>query len=285
MSASPAPSLPSLAGPPETARLRAVAATSPRAGAVVATSAYRLASVVVPGAALVVPLAGTKRVRLGERPVVCPAGAALVIADQVALDVENLPDERGAYLALTLALPARVRASVSALLEGPVPAADEPIGVCPLPALEAALVAFFALPAEADPLVVDHALAGVVVALVGAGAGRMLAPREPGLADRIREMAGAAPARPWAAEDFERALHVSGATLRRRLAAEGTSVRRLLVDVRLHHGLALLQTTRAPLKAVAYASGYRSLASFREQFRARFGCEPSLVRADPRRST
>jgi AraC-like DNA-binding protein len=253
---------------------------APRVGTVVATRAYRIVAVQIPGPLLVVPLVGTKVAHRGERRIECPPGSALVVHDRVAMDVENLPDASGSYTALVLPIPARVRASVYALFEGPLPStADERITVCPRSALQDALMVLLALPPEAGSLAEDHALAGLAVALVRAGHSRFLAPREPTLADRVRELASAAPAHPWSAADMERALHMSGATLRRRLAEEGTSFRRLLADVRLHHGLLLLQTTRKPLKGVAFESGYRSLASFREQFRARFGCEPSVVRA------
>jgi AraC-like DNA-binding protein len=85
------------------------------------------------------------------------------------------------------------------------------------------------------------------------------------------------PDREWTSADFEEALNVSGATLRRRLAEENTSLRLLLREARLHHGLVLLQTSRRPLKSVAYACGYRSVPSFTRNFVARFGIEPAAV--------
>ena len=74
---------------------------------------------------------------------------------------------------------------------------------------------------------------------------------------------------------------MSGPTLRRKLAAEGTSLRALVRDARLDHGLCLLQSTRRPLKAVAAACGYRSVPSFSRQFTERYGVEPALVAAQP----
>ena len=70
---------------------------------------------------------------------------------------------------------------------------------------------------------------------------------------------------------------MSGATLRRRLAQEKYSLRQILRETRLLHGLGLLQSSRRPLKSVALACGYQSVASFSRSFIAQFGVEPSAV--------
>ncbi len=85
------------------------------------------------------------------------------------------------------------------------------------------------------------------------------------------------PSREWSSAHFEAALHMSGATLRRRLAEEGTNLRAVLREARLHHGLELLQTTRLPVKAVASECGYRSVSKFSRGFIAQFGIGPATV--------
>jgi AraC-like DNA-binding protein len=97
------------------------------------------------------------------------------------------------------------------------------------------------------------------------------------MAARIRLLVAQAPARNWSSRDFEAALHVSGATLRRRLAQEETSLRSILKETRLHHALGLLQSSRRPLKSIALACGYQSLASFSRGFAAQFGVTPTAV--------
>jgi AraC-like DNA-binding protein len=109
------------------------------------------------------------------------------------------------------------------------------------------------------------------------GHAQFLHASDPSLGARIRLLVAAAPEREWASADFEEALHVSGATLRRRLAEEGSSLRVLLREARLHHGLALLQCSRRPVKSVALACGYRSAASFTRNFIDHFGVDPSAV--------
>nr|WP_276544326.1 helix-turn-helix domain-containing protein [Pseudomonas grimontii] len=71
---------------------------------------------------------------------------------------------------------------------------------------------------------------------------------------------------------------MSEATLRRRLAQENARFEDLLVDVRMHHGLMLVQTTDWSIIRIAEASGYRSRARFAERFKQRFGYLPSSVR-------
>ena len=79
---------------------------------------------------------------------------------------------------------------------------------------------------------------------------------------------------------MEALLGMSGATLRRHLAAEDTSLRELLVDVRMGIALNLLYGTQLPLKTVAARVGYRSPDGFVRAFRARYGLEPSHLGRD-----
>lgn len=97
-------------------------------------------------------------------------------------------------------------------------------------------------------------------------------------ADRLREIIGEAPEQRWTAHRAGHALAMSEATLRRRLASERTRFDELLVDVRMHHAMMLLQTTAWSIPHVAEACGYRSRARFSDRFRTRFGYPPSAVR-------
>lgn len=102
--------------------------------------------------------------------------------------------------------------------------------------------------------------------------------RESDTVATVQAMVAARPHLPWAAADAARALGVSEPTLRRRLAAENTSFRQIAADMRLAHGLHLLQTTRQPIVEVAAACGYDSPSRFAARFRARFGMSPSELR-------
>lgn len=123
----------------------------------------------------------------------------------------------------------------------------------------------------------DHVLAGLLLALARSGQSQFRLAQDPALAARIRLLVRADPAREWCSAEVEARLHMSGATLRRHLAAESTSLRVLVREARLDHGLHQLQATRRPLKTVAQACGYRSVPSFCRQFAARFGVDAATV--------
>lgn len=95
---------------------------------------------------------------------------------------------------------------------------------------------------------------------------------------RLRAMIGEAPARRWTAQAVGKELAMSVATLRRRLANEGARYEDVLVDVRMHHALMLVQTTAWSITRVAEACGYQSRARFTQRFHERFGYLPSAVR-------
>jgi AraC-like DNA-binding protein len=90
-------------------------------------------------------------------------------------------------------------------------------------------------------------------------------------------MVAAEPQRDWSSADLESTLAVSGATLRRHLAAEGRSLREVIAEARLSHGLTLLLSTDLPVKSVAARVGYTSVSAFIKRFRERYGVEPSRV--------
>lgn len=100
----------------------------------------------------------------------------------------------------------------------------------------------------------------------------------PRVTTQLREFISEAPERRWTAQDAAQLLLMSESTLRRKLAHEQTRFDELLVDVRMHHALMLLQTTDWTVPHVAAASGYRSRTRFSDRFRARFGYTPSTVR-------
>lgn len=103
-------------------------------------------------------------------------------------------------------------------------------------------------------------------------------PQAPGLSGRLRTLIGEAPSQHWTAQTAGKALAVSEATLRRRLAGESARFEDVLIDVRMHHAMMLVQTTSWSVPEIAQACGYKSRARFAERFKARFGYLPSAVR-------
>ncbi|MGH8355593.1 MAG: helix-turn-helix transcriptional regulator [Pseudomonas sp.] len=228
---------------------------------------------------LVVPLAGRKRLRNGAEWLDCSCGAFLMLHRAQAVDVENIPEADAAYRALTIAFPWRVVEIARAMLAmhpRPTPLSAASASVGPVDSLGRALQAYLAAE-PGEPLAVDHGALGVLLALAQAGHDGFRSASDPSLAARVRLMVTAAPAQDWQSARIEEALCISGATLRRRLQEEGTSLRAVLLEARLHHGLTLLQTTAQSVKSAAAACGYSSVPSFSRAFGARFGIEPSAI--------
>lgn len=227
---------------------------------------------------IALPLAGTKRARLGEQRVEVRPGELFVITGPASLDVENIPEPAsGEYLALGVALDERVIGAAQRLLPERARDPAPRIAGLPIGALATPLLDWTRALERRDEALARHALVGVVLRLHELGLEGIVARRTPRLAAQIRERVAADPTRPWASSHLEELLGMSGATLRRRLAAEGESLREVIAHARLAHALELLYTTRLPVKAVAQRSGYASAASFARRFEERYGIEPSRV--------
>jgi AraC-like DNA-binding protein len=107
-------------------------------------------------------------------------------------------------------------------------------------------------------------------------------PVDPGVSIRVRALIAGRLDCAWTADRVARELAQSEATLRRRLAAEGTSLKELLVDARMAMALTLLQATTQPVSAIALAVGYECPSRFAVRFRQRFGFAPTAVRGHER---
>ncbi len=256
----------------------------------VAQRAYRLRAVHVDAPLLVVPMAGLKRLEVDGKQAEVACGEFAMLHQACSMGVENLPppDSADPYRAWVVPFPWRVvtmaRSLVGAHSSGApaltsVPAKPFSCGdLTPLlPGVRAYLTAMSSTGEVPNAAQRDHALLGLLLALARAGHDHFLHAQDPSIAARIRLLVAAAPARNWVSGDFELALHVSGATLRRRLAQQETSLRKILRETRLQHGLGLLQSSRRPLKSIALACGYLSVASFSRGFLTQFGVEPGVV--------
>jgi AraC-like DNA-binding protein len=221
------------------------------------------------------------------------ASAALAAGDVALLgagtrpDIGNRPDPAsGRYAALALSLgPWAVNAFRQhyAALAAQRPAPGLPWQLCRQDDTLAATIRHAAAGLDHPAIsvrVAGHRCVEVLAAL--AERGLYLPPDDDhGTAARVRALIAARPHVPWGAADMARTLGLSEATLRRRLAAENTSFRDIAAEVRLTHGLMLLQTTRAPILQIALDCGYESPSRFASRFRDRFGMSPSELRGSP----
>lgn len=251
--------------------------TDPREGVITAADGYRLRAVVFDVPTLVVVLSGRKRLGRPPAEIACGARQFAMLHTAGSFDVENLPEAGSPYRAWAVPFGWRLVGIARELLLPGVPPGGPPLSTGPSASLEQPLRELLALSATSTAAERDLRLLGVLVTLARLGHSRFLDASDPSLVARLRALIAAEPARSWSSAFLERRLAVSGATLRRRLAASRTSLREVVREVRLQHGLGLLQTTRLPIKSVAMASGYRSATSFSRNFAARYGVDAATV--------
>lgn len=245
---------------------------------------YRLASVKCDTPVLILPLSGTKNVNHGSRSFSAGIGQYLMIHRAMDVSMENIPAPDQPYVAGVLGFPWRVIGLARQIILNREHAASNKPGDCDIscspisPSVSDAVHAHLRLMQRSPTATqIDHGLLGILIALHEDNASGFLLADNPSLSARIRLMVGSQPERDWSSIDFEDAFHMSGATLRRRVAEENTNLRTLIREARLQCALALLQTTRKTLTKIAEESGYRSLPSFRKGFIAQFGVDPAAV--------
>jgi AraC-like DNA-binding protein len=201
------------------------------------------------------------------------AGEITLMPAHLPLDVENHPAETGPYRATGLLVAPGIAAPTGPSVtqatndSRALMAFDRALDLCRKPAT--------------PPAIRDHAVTEVLLWLDALGL-RLPPPAPPRLSDRIRALAGGDLARDWPAAEVARAQGMSEATLRRRLAEEGTGLAALLADLRMNRALGLLQATDLPVQEIAFRVGYASPSRFALRFRARFGLAPSALRDDRR---
>ena len=100
----------------------------------------------------------------------------------------------------------------------------------------------------------------------------------PSLSHKLHGMIGADIANDLHADVLAARLALSESTLRRKLAAEGTSLQAIKDRARLGYGLHLVQTTFEPIGRVAERCGYQSQSRFTDKFKQHFGVTPSELR-------
>ena len=227
---------------------------------------------------IAIVLRGRKQVRTHAQTLEFAPGDLFLIARRCRMDVVNIPDpDSGLYLTVTIPLCEEVLAAARLLWSDPITGHGQDLA-----RLDSAEFAFD-LQRWLASLQAGHytearlALAALTVALCRRGHTAMLVPPPPSLAMQIRDLVRAEPAREWQSQHVEAALGVSGATLRRRLATEGTGLRDVIAAARLACAMDLLYTTHWPVKTVAARVGYRSVASFTRRFNERYGLDPAHI--------
>lgn len=235
-------------------------------------------SVEIPQPQFAILLEGEKQVRTATQSLRFVPGDIFLITRRCRIDVVNVPDRSsGRYLSAIVPFCAEALAAARTLWNEPLPAAGETLARLPLQAHGALLRHWRQALQHGHYSDARLALATFAMTLTRLGHGSLLLPPQPSLAEQVRDRIAADPARDWPSSELEQMLGLSGATLRRRLAADGTSLSLLRAEARLAHAMGLLYTTSLPLKSVAARAGYRSLPSFSKRFFERYGLQPADI--------
>lgn len=235
-------------------------------------------SVDIPRPHLAIVLQGRKQVRTATQALAFVPGDLFLVTRRCRIDVINTPDPHsGLYLSALIPLCEEALGAARMLWNEPLPDAGEELARLPAVEFGASLLQWRQALQHGHYTEARLALAALVVSFCRRGHGGLLLPPAPGVAAQVRELVATQPQRDWRSRDIEDSLGVSGATLRRHLAGERTSLRELIVDARLAHAMELLYTTRWPLKTVAARAGYRSTRSFSQRFQQRYGLDPASI--------
>lgn len=243
-----------------------------------AVEAQRVRNYELESGLLAIPLLGRSRITDGPKTIDVEPGQILVVPNARSIDWEQFPDEQaGEYVAIGIHLDQSLLESAQKLLPETIAADAGQISVEPLPLLIQPLLRWTEVMAQGKRALSLHAIVEVIVRLHEVGHLGLLRIPRPTLASQIRKLVAGDPGRDWLSEEFEDRLGVSGPTLRRKLAAEGTSLRAVLVEARVGQALHLLLTTRLPVKTIAAKVGYDSAATFSKRFTERYSLDPANV--------
>ncbi len=227
---------------------------------------------------------GTKRVEIDNYQEEIPAGQWLLLPEDRVFTVENIPPADAPYLAVGLAVERSLFEAAYQNLSPQAGSRSHQVQSLACAGSEELLDSFMRFrellkaPGDRPASVLRLHLQQLIVWLAELGAVLPQA-RAKSLGDQIRETIVEDLPHEWRAGTLARLLRVSEATLRRKLAAEGTSFSQILSEQRLISALGLLQSSEDSIAQVALAVGYDSPSRFATRFRERFGVNPSHIRA------
>lgn len=224
---------------------------------------------------------GQTRIRWQQREVVAHAGELLIVDGGLTADVINSLSDSGVFSCQLLIC--------DPLLFDTPPNAPAPFtGVTTLTKLPCPFLHSFETTSLAMTLherfpqaIIRHKMCEILLWLAHLGV--YFARQDTNdLTQQVRRLLATDPHRIWTAAEVAENLMMSEVVLRRKLSAENTALRSLMIDVRMSRALLLLQATDWPISAIAQYVGYESASRFAERFRKRFGFAPTAIRGHQR---
>jgi AraC-like DNA-binding protein len=228
---------------------------------------------------LVLVLQGVKTLRWPHGECHIRAGEALALAAGQTVDIINQVASKGAYRAHWLAWdPSLIAAHAQHCPAQPVIRHVLPIIDAGGEFGQAFQRALQAVEEAGIPLEIARHRAAEMLQWIGLHGGRF-EPLEPmNLSTKVRRLISQDLAQPWAATTVATNLSMSEASLRRKLAEEGSCLSDILSDTRLSAALGLLLSTAQPVTQIALGCGFQTPSHFAARFRQRFEFSPSAIR-------
>lgn len=226
---------------------------------------------------------GTKRVRWSGGEYLIRAGEAIALAGGQSLDITNRLAEDGSYRAYWLVWDdALIVAQAHAHPELAVIRHAQTMTFGTQEFREALQRAMQAVEDERIPSgIALHRLQEILI-WIGMHGCRFEHSKPVTMGAKLRRLIGQDFAREWNAPSIASIFAMSEATLRRKLADEGTNLSKILVDARMSFALQLLQSTMEPVAQIALTVGYQTPSQFAVRFRDRFGFPPTAIRGHRR---
>lgn len=236
----------------------------------------------LPSAAAVVVLEGLKEIGCRGLSQAFHPGTVVALHADCTIDVVNAPDpDTGRYRALFLGFPRRLEIEAARRWPEFTGAAEDLHAATGLPLqgpLAEAMVHYAACLATRrhSAAVADHRLLEVMLLLAEAQA-LTFRPKyaAASMSEGLRLLLRHRLHENWTSARAAGALNISEATLRRKLASEGTGFAALLREERLLAARLLIHQRGADVADAMAATGFRSRSHFARSFRARFGILPS----------
>ncbi|CAI0752521.1 Urease operon transcriptional activator [Serratia rubidaea] len=227
---------------------------------------------------------GCKRIRWQQHEVVANTGDLLLIDGGQTVDIINSLSGDGRFSCHLITCDPQLFAAAP----NEAPAAGTFTGVRALPNIPCGFIHSFetthlalTLHHSFPPAITRHKLLEILLWLAQYGV-KFVHGEVKDLTQRVRRCLATDPHSIWSAAKVAASLSMSEVVLRRKLSAENTALRNLMIDVRMSSALALLQSTDWPISAIAQHVGYESASRFAERFRKRFGFAPTAIRGHQR---
>lgn len=221
-----------------------------------------------------------------QQRIIAQTGDLLVISSGLTADIINIPPEKGVFCSQLLICDPSLHDHLCC--EPQPPALSSVNRVLTIQELSCTFLHSFntTLLAMASneflpPQFVRHKICEILIWLAHLSI-RFSHNVPPNLTQQVRHCLASEPQRVWTAAKVAEALSMNEVMLRRKLSAEKSVLRDLMIDVRMSHALLLLQATEWSISAIAEYMGYESASRFAERFRKRFGFAPTAIRGHQR---